>query len=114
MVLSPFHWICVGEQYHDFLAIQLTEARPCAVILSITGSEINMPALSSDLRKNLENAIMAARRASEDAASAALTTLAVSRTEAFGIMSEAQRQLRRDLRAKAAQLGDDVNPRPFK
>ena len=43
---SPFHWICVGEQYHDFLAIQLTEARPCAVILK--SADPTVKTLSND------------------------------------------------------------------
>lgn len=67
-----------------------------------------MPPLPTDLRKTLENAIIAARRAAEEAARASLTTLAVARGEPFATMDEAQRQLRRGLRAKARQLGDDT------
>lgn len=67
-----------------------------------------MPSLSPDLRKTLENAIISARRAAEEAARTSLVTLAVSRAEAFGTMNEAQRQLRRGLRAKARQLGDNT------
>ena len=67
-----------------------------------------MPPLSVDLRRTLENAIMAARRAAEEAAAAALTTLAVARPEPFATLDEAQRLLRRGLRARARQLGDDT------
>lgn len=67
-----------------------------------------MPRLPSDLRKTLENDIMAARRAAEEAARTSLTTLAVTRSEPYATMDEAQRQLRRGLRAKARQLGDDT------
>ncbi len=67
-----------------------------------------MPSLPTDLRKTLENAIIAARRAAEDAARASLTTLAVARPEPFASMDEPQRQLRRGLRAAARQLGDDT------
>jgi len=67
-----------------------------------------MPPLPSDLRKTLENAIVAARRAAEEAARAALTTLAIARSEPFATMDEPQRQLRRGLRAVARQLGDDT------
>ena len=67
-----------------------------------------MPPLPSDLRKTLENAIVAARRVAEEAARASLTTLAVARPEPFATMDEAQRSLRRGLRAKARQLGDDT------
>jgi len=67
-----------------------------------------MASLPPDLRKTLENAIIAARRAAEEAARASLTTLAVARPDPFATMDEAQRQLRRTLRAKARQLGDDT------
>jgi hypothetical protein len=67
-----------------------------------------LTSLPTDLRKTLENAIIAARRAAEEAARAALTTLAVARSEPFATMDEPQRQLRRGLRAKARQLGDDT------
>lgn len=67
-----------------------------------------MSPLPSDLRKTLENAVIAARRAAEQAAAAALTTLAVARPEPFASMDAGQRQLRRALRAKARQLGDDL------
>lgn len=67
-----------------------------------------MTPLPSDLRKTLENAVIAARRVAEEAARASLTTLAVARPEPFASMDEAQRLLRRGLRAKARQLGDDT------
>ena len=64
-----------------------------------------MPPLPSDLRKTLENTIVAARDTAEAAARAALITLAVERAEPFATMSEDQRGRRRALRAKARQLG---------
>jgi len=65
-----------------------------------------MAPLPSDLRSQLEKTVITARDQSEAAARATLTTLAVERTEAFTTMSEAQRRLRRALRAKARQLGE--------
>ena len=64
-----------------------------------------MPSLSTDLRKLLENAIPDVRLAAENAARAALTTLAVDRPEPFASLSVEQRRLRNALRAKARQLG---------
>ena len=72
-----------------------------------------MTSLPTDLRKALENAIIAARRAAEEAARATLTTLAVARPEPFATMDGAQRQLRRGLRAKARQLSDDTRSDPL-
>jgi hypothetical protein len=68
-----------------------------------------MPPLPPDLRKTLENAVVLARRASAEAARAALTWLAVARSEPFASMTPDQRQLRVALRAVARQLGDDLN-----
>lgn len=65
-----------------------------------------MPPLPTDLRSQLENTVIAARTLAEDAAAAALTTLAVARAEAFPAMTDAQRRLRRALRARARQLGE--------
>ncbi|MDI9548462.1 MAG: SAM-dependent DNA methyltransferase, partial [Chloroflexota bacterium] len=65
-----------------------------------------MPPLQPDLRKQLENTVIAARDAAEAAASAALVTLAVERSEPFPSLSEDQRSLRRALRAVARQLGE--------
>lgn len=64
-----------------------------------------MPALPRELRKSLESTVIAARNAGEDAARAALSTLAVDRDRPFEGMSEDQRGLRRVLRAKERQLG---------
>ena len=64
-----------------------------------------MPPLPSKLRNQLEKAVVRARDAAEEAAGAALTTLAVERNAPFPSMSEDQRRLRHALRAKARQLG---------
>lgn len=64
-----------------------------------------MPPLPSNLRSNLEKAIIQARDVAEDAARAALVTSAVERGAPFVTMGEDQRRLRRALRAKARQLG---------
>ena len=64
-----------------------------------------MPPFPTDLRSQLESTVVAARTLAETAA-AALTTLAVRRDEAFPAMTEAQRRLRRALRARARQLGE--------
>lgn len=64
-----------------------------------------MPPLPSDLRTHLERTVVAARDAAETAARASLIALAVERDAPFASMSEAQRRLRRGLRAKARQLG---------
>ena len=64
-----------------------------------------MAPLPSDLRRTLETTIISARDAAEDAARAALATLAVERDAPFTSMTEDQRRLRRALRAKARQLG---------
>lgn len=65
-----------------------------------------MPPLPSDLRRRLENAVIAARTIAETGAQAAIHTLAVSQTESYASMHEAQRGLRRGLRAKARQWGE--------
>ena len=64
-----------------------------------------MPPLLTDVRSNLDKAIICARDAAENAARAALATLAVERDAPFASMTEDQRRLRRALRAKARQLG---------
>ncbi len=64
-----------------------------------------MPPLPTDLRTHLERTVVAARDAAETAARASLIALAVERDAPFASMSEAQRRLRRGLRAKARQLG---------
>ncbi len=64
-----------------------------------------MPPLPSDLRSQLERTVIAARDVAETAARASLIALAVERDAPVASMSEAQRRLRRGLRAKARQLG---------
>ncbi|MDQ3498297.1 MAG: BREX-1 system adenine-specific DNA-methyltransferase PglX [Actinomycetota bacterium] len=66
-----------------------------------------MPPLDPALRKSLEKKIVEARDASEDAAEAALEALAVHEKESYASLTEAERRLRRALRAKARQLGTD-------
>lgn len=65
-----------------------------------------MSPLSNELRSMLERAIIKAREVAEEAALAALTTLAVKRDEPFASLNTEQRRLRNMLRAKARQLGD--------
>jgi len=64
-----------------------------------------MPALPSDLRKTLDGAVQAARRAAEGAARDALALLAVDKPEPYATMTLDQKRLRNSLRAKARQLG---------
>jgi len=65
-----------------------------------------MSPLSNELRSMLERAIIKAREVAEEAALAALTTLAVKHEEPFTTLNAEQRRLRNALRAKARQLGD--------
>ena len=65
-----------------------------------------MSPLSNELRSILERAIIKAREVAEEAAFAALTTLAVKRDEPFASLDVEQRRLRITLRAKARQLGN--------
>lgn len=65
-----------------------------------------MPVLDSQQRKALEDACTKGRRASEQAVRAALTALAVTADRPPAHLDEAERQLRRGLRAKSRQLGD--------
>jgi N-6 DNA Methylase len=69
-----------------------------------------MPALASDLRRQLEHVIIQAREMDEAAACAALKRLAVDAARPFDHFSEAQRQLRNRLRARARQAGDQRHP----
>ncbi len=62
--------------------------------------------LPTPLRHQLARVIKEARRLAEDGARAALRALAVDRAEAYPSMSEAERALRRRLRAHGRQLGD--------
>jgi len=65
-----------------------------------------MPALASNLRNLLEKTIITAREEAEQAAHAAVATLAVAQGAPFAGMSDEQKQLRRALRARARQLGE--------
>ncbi len=65
-----------------------------------------MTPLTTDLRTILANAIVKARDVAENAASAALATLAVMDNDAFASLSPDQRRLRIALRTRARQLGD--------
>jgi hypothetical protein len=69
-----------------------------------------MPALASDLRRQLEHVIIQARKGAETAARAALKRLAVDASRPFDHFSEVQRQLRNRLRARARQAGDQRQP----
>ncbi len=62
--------------------------------------------LESSLRNELARAVTAARRAAESGARAALQTLAVDAAAAHSGMSDADKALRRRLRARGRQLGD--------
>jgi hypothetical protein len=66
-----------------------------------------MRALSIDLRKQLETAVLAARRAAENASRAALNGLGVFLREKPGHLDADQATLRNGLRAKWRQLGED-------
>ena len=65
-----------------------------------------MTALETNLRKQLERAVIRARDIAEAGARATLQTLAVSLPEAFSTMGKEQRDLRTALRAKAKNLGE--------
>jgi hypothetical protein len=65
-----------------------------------------MSTLPTTLRRQLENAIKQARKIAEIGARKALEALAVDEPEPYRHMDEAQRGLRRKLRAQAKQLGD--------
>ena len=62
--------------------------------------------LNTDLRRQLEKAIVAARREAEAGGRKALESLAVERHEPHGTMSRGERTLRNRLRARGRQLGD--------
>jgi hypothetical protein len=65
-----------------------------------------MPVLTSQQRKLLDDACVKGRRSSEQAVRAALGSLAVTAERPPAHLNEADRQLRRGLRAKSRQLGD--------
>ena len=69
-----------------------------------------MPVLASDLRRQLEHVIIQARDVAESAAHDALKRLAVDAARPFDHFSEAQRQWRNRLRARARQAGDQRQP----
>lgn len=62
--------------------------------------------LSSEQRRLLDTSIQKARVVAEEAAAAALTTLAVAQTHRPGYLNDEQNELRKALRSKARQLGD--------
>ena len=70
-----------------------------------------MSSLPAPLRKQLENAVKAARQIAEQGARKALEALAVHEADPYRHMSEGQRTLRRRLRAQARQLGDSESTR---
>ena len=65
-----------------------------------------MRTLPSNLRRQLENAVQQARKFAGGGARKALEALAVHEPDPYRHMDEAQRDLRRKLRAQARQLGD--------
>jgi len=65
-----------------------------------------MTTVPTNLRRQLENAIKQARKIAEGGARKALEALAVHEPDPYQHMDEAQRNLRRKLRAQAKQLGD--------
>ncbi len=70
-----------------------------------------MPPLPPDLRRQLERTVVEARDVSEAAAQAALQRLAVEEGEPFPHLKPEERTLRRQLRAKARQLGGVLDAR---
>ena len=69
-----------------------------------------MQPLDRDLRRNLESTVKRARDLAEAAARGALEQLGVGEPKAFPYLSNAQRELRRRLRAHARQVGDRRDP----
>jgi N-6 DNA Methylase len=65
-----------------------------------------MSTLPTSLRRQLQNAIQQARNIAEGGARKALEALAAHEPDPYRHMDEAQRNLRRKLRAQAKQLGD--------
>ncbi len=70
-----------------------------------------MQTLPTDLRQQLERAVIAARNVAEDGARAVLKELAVHHHEPYEHMDTDKRTLRRRLRAHARQLGDHLESR---
>ena len=69
-----------------------------------------MQPLDRKLRGTLDSTIQTARATAETAARAALEQLGVGDPKAYAWLSDAQRDLRRRLRAHGRQLGDARNP----
>jgi len=74
------------------------------IVLSPTPE--TMPALATDLRKQLENVCIQARDLAEAAARSALQKRAVDVPEPFTHFSAADKELRNRLRARGRQMGD--------
>jgi len=70
-----------------------------------------MATLSRDLRRELERAVIQARRVAEEGARKALAQLAVDHHEPWGSLKPDQRALRNRLRAHGRQLGDRLDER---
>ena len=70
-----------------------------------------MKTLPTELRQQLERAVIEARDVAEAGAHATLEELAVHHHESYGHMDTDQRKLRRRLRAHARQLGDRLQTR---
>src|SRR5665213_124872 len=66
-----------------------------------------MTVLSSNLRKTLEDTCVRGRRAADIACRASLVSLGVTEKTVPGHLDEDDRILRRGLRAKSRQLGDE-------
>ena len=73
-----------------------------------------MPPLDRTLRRGLENAVKAARRVAEHAATKALESLAVGHHEPWPGQPTADRMLRVKLRARGRQLGDALDAKTGK
>ena len=69
-----------------------------------------MQTLSPTTRRQLERAVADARDVAEEAARAALQTLAVGDRDPYEHLNQTQRHVRRRLRAHARQLGDRRDP----
>ena len=65
-----------------------------------------MPALASDLRRQLENVIVAAREKAESAARTALQTRGVDAAKPYDHFGPAEKTIRNELRARGRQAGD--------
>lgn len=70
-----------------------------------------MPALASDLRRQLESVCIQARDLAEEAARSALQKRAVDAADPFAHFKAAEKDLRKRLRARGRQLGDEQDPK---